>query len=160
MKRNFRLCVLCLLCSVFFVPVDAQTMTIKFFDGTSINSLVSSVKKLTFSGSSVIVQKTDATSDTYGFSSIGKLTFLVSTGTDDPLASATNPCLYPNPATSFFFIKNIQDEAMLVSVFNLDGSLLLSTRLSSTDERVDIGTLSKGIYIVKVNGTVLKLIKL
>ena len=74
-----------------------------------------------------------------------------------------NKCisLYPNPASDSFYL-NSGEQVNIVSVFNLDGSFILSKQVMSND-RVNIGLLSQGIYMVKIankNGiTTQKLIK-
>lgn len=62
--------------------------------------------------------------------------------------------IYPNPSSSEIYIQNA-DSKTAYSVFMLNGSSVLS----GTGNKVDISTLASGLYIIKVNETVLRFIK-
>lgn len=56
--------------------------------------------------------------------------------------------IFPNPANSVVYIKNIKSLNLLVSVLDLQGKELLSKQIDS-DSSIDISNLNKGIYIFK-----------
>jgi hypothetical protein len=69
--------------------------------------------------------------------------------------------IYPNPATDRLYIKNLHSPNAIIMVFDLQGNQILNKQISSGE--LDISSLSKGIFIVKLidSGKVLikKLIK-
>jgi hypothetical protein len=66
--------------------------------------------------------------------------------------------LYPNPATDFVrIIKKDEYENINVQIMDLSGQMLIEKTL--TGEQLDIQSLLPGIYILKVDGVVFKLIK-
>jgi len=65
--------------------------------------------------------------------------------------------LYPNPATDGFTI-DIYEKTSLVSIYDVSGSLLLEQQVAGKTY-IDITSLQKGVYVVKVNGKVRKLVK-
>ena len=62
--------------------------------------------------------------------------------------------VYPNPVADILYISS-SNEDLRVSLYNLQGSLLLQT----TDNQVDMSLLPAGIYIVDVNGAKTKVVK-
>lgn len=57
--------------------------------------------------------------------------------------------LFPNPTTSHIQLKGIEGKVKL-SLFNIDSKLMLTNEFAE-NETISIGTLPKGIYIVKIN---------
>lgn len=72
--------------------------------------------------------------------------------------SRTTSVIYPNPAINEFRITGIERMAQL-TITNLSGKIMQSCMISS-GESINIASLIKGIYFVKVNDQTLKLIKL
>jgi hypothetical protein len=56
--------------------------------------------------------------------------------------------LYPNPANAYFSINGIEEDVVL-SIFNLDGILMLSKRVLP-DEKIQISGFNEGIYFVTI----------
>ena len=58
--------------------------------------------------------------------------------------------MYPNPSTSntLFFI--VQQEAK-ITVYSILGKLVLKEEISQTKNSIDISSLTRGIYLVKIH---------
>ncbi|HJV77398.1 MAG TPA: fibronectin type III domain-containing protein [Paludibacter sp.] len=84
-------------------------------------------------------------------------TFKTDFGTGLDNAEATVLSLYPNPATEGFYI-NVGEKTTLISISDLNGSLVL-TQQATGKSYVSISLLQKGVYVVKTNGLVAKLVK-
>ena len=56
--------------------------------------------------------------------------------------------VYPNPAIDIIHIQTSGKKALNAEVFNIYGSLILT---SKTTDVIDISNLSKGIYLIKIN---------
>jgi hypothetical protein len=82
-------------------------------------------------------------------------TTALSTGLDNPTAAALS--LYPNPTAHGFYI-NAGDEPVALSICDLSGSLLLAQQVAGKSY-INVSSLPKGVYMVKVNGLVGKLVK-
>ncbi|MDR0864641.1 MAG: M6 family metalloprotease domain-containing protein [Candidatus Symbiothrix sp.] len=65
----------------------------------------------------------------------------------------TQVSVYPNPTTGKVYIKNA--EGAEISVYNLPGTELLRTRESS----IDLSGYPKGIYLLRVGGKTVKIVK-
>ncbi|WP_304344717.1 BspA family leucine-rich repeat surface protein [Chryseobacterium koreense] len=64
---------------------------------------------------------------------------------------------YPNPVSEFLFVKvPITQEFKL---FNANGQLIRSSKLVEGENKIDFSKLSKGLYLIHVNGKTEKIIK-
>jgi hypothetical protein len=79
----------------------------------------------------------------------------ISTGIESP--SKERLTFFPNPTTNGFTI-NTGEQKSMISIYDLSGSLVLSKQIEGKSY-VDITSLSSGIYMVKTNELVEKLIK-
>jgi hypothetical protein len=67
------------------------------------------------------------------------------TGISDP--SGTSIEMYPNPANTVLYFRNLSGEAK-ITIYDLQGRVLLSKTI--TDNRIDLGVLDYGIYSVRI----------
>ena len=90
---------------------------------------------------------------------IGGLAALSEAGCLDDVAietiSASEPVAYPNPTTGKVYIRSDANQAPEIIVTNLVGERLLHTRSNS----VDLSKYANGIYLLQVNGKVVKITK-
>ncbi len=62
--------------------------------------------------------------------------------------------IYPNPATAFLIVENQFTGSCIVEIFDLQGRVLLSTAVQSGINKVQLGAMPAGLYLVRVsNGT-------
>ncbi len=70
--------------------------------------------------------------------------------------------IYPNPASSFLIVESesLNQQANELSVFNLLGEEILNKKFKTTNSRyqIDVSHFKKGIYLLKVNEYVRKLV--
>ena len=59
--------------------------------------------------------------------------------------------VFPNPAQNNITVENTSNDEML-SIYNMQGQLVLKQVLNGTKEDIDISALSEGMYIVKIEG--------
>ncbi|MDQ1266876.1 MAG: hypothetical protein QG635_2029 [Bacteroidota bacterium] len=64
--------------------------------------------------------------------------------------------IIPNPATDFIHISGIESSE-IVSIYSIEGIKVLE---GTNNERIDVSSLSKGIYIIKVQNKYMKFIKI
>lgn len=58
--------------------------------------------------------------------------------------------MYPNPAESILLISSNDLKLTSVEFYNLEGKLVFSNQINSIHNYIDIGSLSKGFYVVKL----------
>jgi hypothetical protein len=61
-----------------------------------------------------------------------------------------NIIFYPNPADNVIYIRRCNATKAIISIFSLDGKLLLSKHLTNDGNSMDISALSPGVYLVKL----------
>jgi hypothetical protein len=60
------------------------------------------------------------------------------------------PRIFPNPATGWVMIKDLEKDGML-SLYNASGQLLLNRKLTAGDTRLELGFLPHGLYLLRIN---------
>jgi hypothetical protein len=60
--------------------------------------------------------------------------------------------IYPNPSSSIFYIKNRKGKKKVM--FNSVGQMVFDT----TKEAIEVSRLSKGVYYIKVEGEIKKVV--
>ncbi|MFK7772544.1 MAG: DUF4465 domain-containing protein [Saprospiraceae bacterium] len=58
--------------------------------------------------------------------------------------------IYPNPASDFFILKNLENENTEVAIFDMTGKLIYNNILTDYQNEINIQNLAKGTYMVKV----------
>lgn len=73
------------------------------------------------------------------------------TATKEVVAAAEWMQVYPNPSTNFLQIRStLVDETSFISIYSLDGSLLLKERYRDEGQQIDVQTLPKGSYLIRL----------
>lgn len=89
--------------------------------------------------------------NTYYFDNLRSLTSGTLSNNDVEFIPEENLKLYPNPTKDFLkitFAKN--DNKKEIAVYDLTGKIVLQKNTISQDDSVDVRSLSKGLYIIKV----------
>jgi hypothetical protein len=136
----------------------AQKLIIKQLDGAEYAETLSTVKKLYFSGNSLVVDFTSGPDDFYDLQEIRKLYFDAEVSTAEN-GLVNNLKIYPNPAGNYITIMGLPADAGLLSVYKPDGSLVLATCVISEKETIDIRILPDGLYLLNIKGFTAKFIK-
>ena len=66
--------------------------------------------------------------------------------------------IFPNPVASTLSLQGLRTEATL-KVLSMDGATLIDTVVTPANNRVDVSSLATGVYLLQVNGTMVKFIK-
>lgn len=158
----FRKVILLCLASFSLIGVSkAQSnLILQFSDKTQANPMLSSISKITFTSDNLEMKYNDGTTNSYLISTVNKITFSTLSGFNELDSQEDLISLYPNPSKDFIYLKNAPKNETKVSVFRLDGACLLSVQISNIGEGIDVSSLSKGIYVLKIGGKALKFTKL
>jgi hypothetical protein len=92
----------------------------------------------------------------YNFTYV-KGTLTISPVTSVKEVTGSNAGLYPNPCTDGFTV-NAGDKATTLYIYDLSGKLIFTRQVIGLS-RVNVGNMDNGVYVVKVNGMNIKLIK-
>lgn len=162
MKKLFKLVLILTCFAMYVLPVSAQNMYVRNTNGTQDTYALSSISKLTFSGSNVTVHNIDNSSAIYAINETRYISFSNYVGVYLPNEQENMLTIYPNPVSNILNISLPSDklggELLIVS---LDGKTLISQKLTSTQTAIDLSVLSHGIYLCNyVHGEYSKTVKI
>lgn len=86
--------------------------------------------------------------DASGCSASAGFTVAWNLGIEDDLETALT--IYPNPATNWFRINGGEYVLNQVTIFNLAGAVIYTSRPNSFDEEINLDTFSTGMYLLKI----------
>ena len=133
-------------------------MTIHFNDGTERTYYMSEDDRVYFEDNEALVVEIAPTakSERFNLADIRKITCSETEGVSEE--TSTPIWLSPNPVHDFVILHNLSDRQS-VSIYALDGRVLKSLE-ATEDQRIDISDLPVGLYLVKTQSCILKMIKL
>ncbi len=137
--------------------LQAQTMNILLLNGNSQNYSITSTSKIYFSSSNLVYNNVNSSTP---IEQIRKITFTTASKIDEVNSNRKQLTINPNPAKDFIAITNAPDENSTLSIYSLTGAIMFVKSLNSSSNTVDISTLPKGVYVVKIQNLTAKFIKL
>jgi hypothetical protein len=156
-----------LLILIFTISLSFRTtgqgLVIKTVNGSELNRQLSTVRTVTFNSSNLYINFNGTNSESYSLASVRKLTFKsVYTGINNITASNSSGkvSVYPNPVKDILFFQNLPSTVSDVMVYRIDGKLVMQVKISSDNHSMNVSQLTEGIYLLRVNNQVLKIIKL
>lgn len=152
MKRL--LLVFVLLASVSAV-VSAQSIKVNEKDGDSIELSLDGLRKLSFSDGNLVATFKDGTSESYEMSDISGLSFDSETGVGT--VSVMEGRMVYSASQGLAVVAG--SEGSTFSVFNLSGNSVLQQKIGSDLETVDLSSLQKGVYLVRLGSKTVKIVR-
>lgn len=155
-----------LLLGIGLTGLQAQTMYVVQSNGIQTAYALNGIRKLTFSGGNIIVQKTDNSIGGYVLNGLRYLNF-----TDVPIGIEQYPKLpgisnlvtYPNPVTDVLHI-DLRDEkgAGTLSILSLEGKVIYTQVVTENSLlSISMSHLPQGIYLCRyVNKSSIKTVKI
>ena len=160
MKKSYIYLILNILYIIFQFNnklISQSTVKVTFHDASSETYYLSASGKIV-SESSVLNINIHSTASTISIPlvSVRKIAFASFSFTDE------NPdidgfSVFPNPADQYFIIRSNNHSLLDLSLVNILGQQVLSGKFY-TEERISVVDLDPGIYVLQVNGCILKLI--
>lgn len=145
---------------IFILGINASAQTIsldiKKVNGSDQSISLSSIRKINFSGSGLIINYMTGNIDSVEFSTIKLVAFSSITALNSPQLN-TNLVAYPNPTSNYVFLKNLDFNSSKVAIYSISGCKIADLPVSNN--YIDISNLSRGIYLLKINNRVLKISK-
>jgi len=75
------------------------------------------------------------------------------TGTQDLDAGTDFIRIYPNPASDILTIENTANQNEYISIYNIQGQLMLQSTIGQGKSMIDIKGLTNGVYIIKIDNS-------
>ena len=139
---------------------EAQTsLSVRFVDGTSQAHVIPATGGIYFDGDTVMHLQTDNGLVTYRVDNVRSVVFPNSNSITDATLESKTVVLFPNPSKDYITIDGGSTEIQQVTVFSANGVAVIQGTFRK-GEKIDISSLKRGLYIVKINGNALKMYKL
>lgn len=161
MKKFYLLILLILIGGWGIKKANAQYLVVKLQDGTTETTELNTLQSLKFPDNLLQLNFTSGSVQSYDLSTVSTLYFQqYQTSVDDFLTDDSQSIsVYPNPASNKIFIKNASENASLIAVYRIDGTLVLQKQYSGQNESIDISSLTSGIYVLRIENQAIKFIK-
>ena len=142
----------------FGQTIHTTNVTVVYSNNQS-DDTFENVTQFSFSGDNLVINQNGNTTS-IDRSLIRKITLEdVATTSIETYDENAKIFIYPNPTSDKLNMSSETEQQVLVSIFSLNGQKLMQQRMS-TSESIDVSSLSKGIYIIKINETSYKFSKL
>ena len=102
----------------------------------------------------------NATSEIWNFVSKHDKNGLINCATNIEKSSNNELFFYPNPVSDMLFFEGKTNYNSNYSIFSKDGRLIISGRINTAQNFIDLKELKPNVYILKINNTTSKIIKL
>jgi len=145
--------------------INAQSIVVKMKDGTENFRNLGSLQNFTFSNNNLLLKFTNGTTEMFSLFTVSKLYFSSTTVNAVSLENIVSDkdyqvlSAYPNPTDNIIYIQNLPKNIEEITIYRMDGLLVLHAQISSTNPSVSVSNLRSGLYFIKVNNQVLKFIK-
>jgi hypothetical protein len=140
----------------------AQSIYFNYIDGTNAAYNLTDVRKITFVADEMNLQLLDGSVYSWNVSSIGHYQYDENSSGIDELLNKANTLqisVFPNPAINLLTVKyNLPtDDKMLISVFDLQGKLLIeiikgNIAKGEHEENLDLSKFPAGQYVCRLSG--------
>ena len=136
--------------ALYVLPVSAQSLYVRNANETQEIYQLSSISKLSFLASDLIVHKTDNSTVTHAISEIRYMSFSDYVDIFMPREQEDVLTVYPNPASNLLNINLPSDKlGGELHVLSLDGKTLMSHKLVDSQTAIDINSLPQGVYFCR-----------
>jgi len=143
--------------SVMFGTAQTTTVEVHLQGGGSQSYEMGSTGKLYFQNDYLYIDDGLNTPYSIQVSNIAKMLFSYDASIED--IETTTCKVYPNPVSSFLKISSSDTDVNDYQLYTIDGRTLMAGRCQN-DETINVGSLPKGLYLLKVNGQTFKITKL
>ena len=116
---------------------------------------LSTLKQMTFNGTTVNIEQTDGTKSNASMGDIERIYFADMSSIAD--INSQNECLVTYLSSDEIAINS--NCGSMVAIYSLTGAQLLTRRIDTQGEAISIAGMPQGIYIVKANERTTKIIK-
>jgi hypothetical protein len=146
--------------AVMNVHSQSNALILKKTDGTDQSIAFAKLKKITFSGTNLLLNFQSDPNESVSLLTIRKMVFGTYTSVNSITADSKDLVVYPNPSTDFICIKNRTVDKSKVVIYSISGAQVLCVNSYSGDDKIDIRSLRRGMYILKLDNQVFKFTKL
>lgn len=138
-----------------------STVSITKTNGTISRYTVQNTGSISFAGDYIIIKESSTSSaQSIPMSAIRNMKLSDSSNGIENAVSGhqSTVSLYPNPAQNYCVVRGTNGEQMKVTIYSMTGATMIDTTVEN-EGRIDISSLTTGVYMVKINNHTSKLVK-
>lgn len=158
-RYSIRMLVLLLFTGSYLLSAAQSNLYLRLNSQTTQSILISSVKKIVFENDNMIFNFQNSSTSSFPISSVSRITFNPSTDTKTISSEEGKLTIYPNPVVNQIFIKNLSENVISVTIYQLNGSAVYRAENPDITNGIDVSNLHSGLYLVKINGQTFKISK-
>lgn len=148
------------ICTGLLASAQTTNLLVKLKQGSDILIKSSELKSISFSGNFSYFLLSDQSAYFIANSNIRSMQFQTVIDALEPVSSNSTFKLYPNPTTGTIYFNSLENKTNPLHIYALNGTEVFSGILSASVQSLDVSFLKQGVYIVKINNTTSRLIKL
>ncbi len=133
-------------------------VTVKLLDNSEQQFTLTNTGKFYFQNGMIMIDEGNGSVTPIAVSTIRRITLQAGSGIES-FSTDASLLVYPNPTSDKLFFASEQVKTVEVAIYSMSGQLLMKSQ-TTTAESIDVSSLSKGIYIIKINEQTLKFSKL
>jgi len=137
-------------------PVFGQDIIVSKADGTTENLSLESLHKISFKEGKLVATSNEGTSlSTYTLTAISMLQFTNST--DVQAVEIMDGRISYSAASGMAYVSGSAGQTL--TVYNLSGLAVLEQSIAGDSESVDLSSLQKGVYLLRLGAKTIKIIR-
>lgn len=140
---------------VMSANVDGQSIVINENEGSPVEISVDGLRSITFDEGRMVATYNDGTTESYVMSEISRLDFEESSGVR--MVSLMEGRVSYSASTGLLVVGNAEGSSL--SVMDLGGTVVMEQELESPVETVDLSSLQKGVYLLRLDSKTIKIVR-
>ncbi|MCF8366538.1 MAG: T9SS type A sorting domain-containing protein [Bacteroidales bacterium] len=151
-----------LLTGLISLRTNAQYLLLETRDGDVFSEKIDSIRKLSLPDNNFVLKMKDNSATSYSLASVKKVYFDLATRVDpiENIPESKELVIYPNPASSFINIHDLPNQPSQVTIYSIQGGVILQKPISAQSNNIDVSSLKNGLYFLNFNRQTVKFIKL
>jgi hypothetical protein len=137
-----------------------QSLLFQMSDGSIAQNELSLIQKITFSDGFLELRNTGGSIDSYSLSTISKIYFGSNVSGTGAIEVKETISIYPNPVSDCIYFNNLPDGRFTVTIYRMNGEQVMQSLVSLAGNYVNVSRLPQGVYFLRVNNQVFKIVKL
>ncbi len=157
-KYWFTLFIVCMAMSFSFqLNAQDKVMNILLSEGSKVVPL-KTLSKITFSESDMVLNLSGGSTENVPIKNVSRFTFATSSGINN-LNVFPKVGLYFDSETNQIMLENMPEKGACIEIYSITGNRVKTIQANQSTQVIDVSSLYKGIYILKLNNQVLKFTK-
>lgn len=149
-----RICALLIFLSAS-VAVMGQDLVVTDEDDNEVEVDLKGLVDISYKDSTLVASYSDGQNESYQVAEISGIGMSSASG-DDRVSAMDGKVVYV-PSSAIVIVANSVDKRLLV--YNLGGTQVIDRKIESQIETVNIDSLGKGVYLLKLDGKTIKIVR-